>query len=546
MELANISAPAPQMMGMSTGGRGQPNALLALKDAGLLCNEYKVQGYEDLMEKARVVVGTSSLFGSFCCQAWTCGGCCGNIYQFFEVEEGAIQAVTAGDGSDQWYGRGVHIAWSIGMRPGRMNKVTSSEVIENGTKGVVTIPQGYVGLIRRQGQVLVLGPGLHSWHDADCAWKGLVDLNSNCIRLGPYTLLIVEEGFAAITQDNGKQDIKLGGTAHMLTHQNHKFQGWLSLKMQTEALGTDPQRPVQITTADNITLIVKAVVTWYVQDPQTAAAINVDLQLGNDPLALMRQDVILQVTSSLAALIGRVKFGATGSEGLAKAAATGEVDESADKKVSEEAPTRKALWDPTFMTDAVSDANLICEGYGAKVLSITIQTAEPEDRELGRILQQNAISSVSVEETLKEAKANADALLTKVRSEVRQTQAQAKAAKIDAVSKQKTLTIEAEGAANRSAAQAEALVIKARADAQAITMRAAAQAEGEKLKALGAKFAGSAIAESKVATALEKLKIAYAPFLDKKSQAYFFGIDGPGEMPEAILGKNMADDIKVQ
>ena len=52
----------------------------------------------------------------------------------------------------------------------------------------------------------------------------MIDLNSDIIKLGPLTLLTIDEGYAAITQDNGKQVILPGGHVHLLTHRAWNFE----------------------------------------------------------------------------------------------------------------------------------------------------------------------------------------------------------------------------------------------------------------------------------------------------------------------------------
>ena len=49
-----------------------------------------------------------------------------------------------------------------------------------------------------------------------------VPLNDHVIKLGPYTILTVDEGYAAVTQNNGKQMVLGGGAAHFLNHKNWK------------------------------------------------------------------------------------------------------------------------------------------------------------------------------------------------------------------------------------------------------------------------------------------------------------------------------------
>ena len=63
-------------------------------------------------------------------------------------------------------------------------------------------------------------PGLHQWDNPDIQFDKMIDLKEKCITMGPYTLVTVEEGYAAITIDNGKQMILDGGKSYMSDAQN--------------------------------------------------------------------------------------------------------------------------------------------------------------------------------------------------------------------------------------------------------------------------------------------------------------------------------------
>jgi len=114
-----------------------------------------------------------------------------------------------------WYGAGLHGFFSIGMQldENASRRVAdgdgASDPILNGTKGVVTIRAGFVGLMVRRGKPIVLPPGLHQWSDADVNWIKTVDLADprGVIQLGPMTLVVCDEGRAGITADNGQQKI---------------------------------------------------------------------------------------------------------------------------------------------------------------------------------------------------------------------------------------------------------------------------------------------------------------------------------------------------
>jgi len=85
---------------------------------------------------------------------------------------------------------------------------------------------------------------MHQWKSDTLQFIELVDLANHVIgaaqdgggQLGPYTLLTVDEGYVAVTQNNGKQVILEGGRTHMLTHRNWKFQKFMSQKIQTDDL----------------------------------------------------------------------------------------------------------------------------------------------------------------------------------------------------------------------------------------------------------------------------------------------------------------------
>merc|ERR1719265_9713 len=117
-----------------------------------------------------------------------------------------------------------------------------------------------------RGQPVLLPPGLHQWDSPTLEFQHLIDLSASLIRLGPYTLLTVDEGYAAVTQDNGAQKILEGGRAYMLTHRNWKFEKFITKKLQTNDVG-----PITVTTGDNVPLETAATVNWRIEDVILAA-----------------------------------------------------------------------------------------------------------------------------------------------------------------------------------------------------------------------------------------------------------------------------------
>merc|ERR1719321_688342 len=116
------------------------------------------------------------------------------------------------------------------------------------------------------GQPLLFPPGVHVWESETVMYEKQIALDEALIKLGPYTILTVDEGYAAVTQNNGKQHILPGGKTHLLNHKNWRFQKFLTLKIQTDDL-----EKIKATSADNITMMVTSTVTWRVVNPTTAA-----------------------------------------------------------------------------------------------------------------------------------------------------------------------------------------------------------------------------------------------------------------------------------
>merc|ERR1711862_551757 len=109
---------------------------------------------------------------------------------------------------------------------------------------------------------------------------------------------------------------------------------------------------------------------------------------GNEPhqfdITKLRQDVLRQVTASLAAFVGSVSYSAHGNATMAQSVSGS--GPSSRKGVEEPDPEEKdgakALFDRERLTSSVEHANEICGQYGVKILSINLISAYPADRSL--------------------------------------------------------------------------------------------------------------------------------------------------------------------
>ena len=58
---------------------------------------------------------------------------------------------------------------------------------------------------------------MHQWQSSTLKFVEMIDLNQPVIKLGPWTLLTLDQGYTAVTQDNGKQIMLEGGSVYLLT-----------------------------------------------------------------------------------------------------------------------------------------------------------------------------------------------------------------------------------------------------------------------------------------------------------------------------------------
>merc|ERR1719155_200704 len=182
--------------------------------------------------------------------------------------------------------------------------------ITHGNRTIVIVEQGYLGYAQDNGQPVLLPPGIHVWTSESLFFVKSVPLDDHIVQLGPMTLVTVDEGYAAVTQDNGKQVVLAGGHTHLLKHKNHKFEKFITLKIQTDEL-----EKIQATSADNINMMVDSTVNWRIFDVETAATMAAETMAAsgkagdvNADISKLRRDVLKQAIASLAAFIGSVNY----------------------------------------------------------------------------------------------------------------------------------------------------------------------------------------------------------------------------------------------
>merc|ERR1711977_402151 len=452
------------------GGKESSPAYRAVE--ALLTNKYRIDGAEQIHAEPP----NATRLGNLCCCLFRCCG-----VRTFDVPRGQIRLAEDGSGNFQIFGPGVHRVKNLFMSIGHNVPVSDGDVpIVHGDRSVVTIKQGSIGYCEDMGQPILLPPGLHEWQSQTLKFKHSVDLNNTIIRLGPYTVLTVDEGYCAVTQNNGHQVILQGGETHLLNHRNWKFEKFMTQKIQTN----DLQR-IEATSADNVMMFTDATVVWRITNVDHAAKFSAETmqQDGADTnsacqsdIKKLQNDVLKQATASLASFIGEIRY----SDSFHISAAG---PSSATAMPVDEAHT-SAIFDGTRMASAVEAANVITQTYGVTILSINIISAIPADHELQQALARGAVAS----------------------------------------------------------ADAERAETVARGEAKAVRIRAEADAEAETIRAEGARSAATMLSESAVAVELAKIGKVGEALRGGNTNTLFFGADcgdlgGLLSNPSIVKGK---------
>ncbi|GMH37700.1 hypothetical protein BSKO_05573 [Bryopsis sp. KO-2023] len=553
MEVSLLEEPVAGLISLPAGsgndGGRRPLASPSyevLRRVGLLTTKFMKDDIGDLELRPPNTDKTTNWKQSMC---WTCclppifGACLyGATHTLLDVPPGHVQKMVDDKDNHIFAAPGMHNfgPWTKGgsisqvfwKSVGKPVDLTSGH-IRHGDHNILTVTQGFVGLAWDRGEPHLFPPGMHEWTSDTLNFGKSIDLGTAAIPLGPYTLLTVDDGYAAVTQNNGKQVILQGGHVHFLNHRNWKFNHFISLKIKTDNL-----EKIQATSADNIIMQITSTVNWRIVDVKTAALMAAEtMHTGTDApsmsadISKLRKDVLKQAVASLASFIGSVNY--SDSFHLAAAAqssaAIGVPATSSEGRSDKDNP----LFNRVQMKSAVEHANEVTSLYGVQVLSINVISADPVDKKLTTALASGAVASAEALQAETAARGNSRAKRIEAEAQaenskilaVATAEAQAENSKILAVATAEAVTIKAGG-------EAEAELIKSKASAESELIKAKADAEAERLRAAGSKDAADMISGSEVAVDLAKMDKTSAVMGDKSK--FFFGQE-PGYLSNIVL-----------
>jgi len=253
----------------------------------------------------------------------------------------------------------------------------------DGSSSVLVIGQGFVGLCMESGEPVILPPGMHQWRSDTLKFEKAINVAQRVIYLERYTIITVDEGYVAITQNKGEQEILDGGEIHVLTDKNWVFERFMSTKTETIDLGRIEER-----TCDNVLLETKANVVWHIHDlglaeKMTAEAFHAD-PFGMDDPDVVGEDIVKERrTEALGKSTAPVVLGVAGVSLKILVRSTKYSDSMHDPLGSDDSDDDTDMADMLFDKDkllsAVAHANAICSPKGIEIISINIISAFAKD-----------------------------------------------------------------------------------------------------------------------------------------------------------------------
>eukprot|EP00606_Chrysophyceae_sp_TOSAG23-5_P001169 GSChrysophyteH2.ASY1.ANO1.856.1 assembled CDS len=369
-------------------------AYLALEKAGVLSTQYRrdstaeiftgddIKANSDSYNNWKVWLSYNCLLPGIGCIAHSC------IVSEFFVKAGHVGLLMDSSGRYLFAEPGMH----------------NISHIEHGDRTIVIVEQGFIGYASDNGQPVLLPPGIHVWMSNSLRFVKSHPLDDHCIKFGPYTLLTVDEGYAAVTQNNGKQVILPGGHTHFLSHKNWKFEKFLTLKINTDDLES-----IVATSADNINIEVTSTVNWKIADAELAAIMAAETMSitgkasdASNDLKKLRRDVLKQALASLSSFIGSVNYSAS--------------DPMATSDKDDAMFLENPLYNQDKMETAMEHANSVTRTYGVEIMSINIISARPDDKALNKTLASGAVAAAEALQAETAAQGRAQALLVEAKA----------------------------------------------------------------------------------------------------------------------------------
>lgn len=434
------------------------------------------------------------------------------------VQKGYVDKIIQ-DNFPRLLGEGDHVIESTQFQYNGSESIVEHSVIVHGTITILRVNLGQIALAWKDSEpVFIDKPGLYEWDSADFRFVEFKDAEEQLIQLGSRKIVLVHTGLVGVTYDQGALKI-LDHGRHMIDSATHVFHRFLSTQQKSirlvsvtasekanRATGTDkksfsqnmshksseeskksraaiPNLDSDLTiceTKDLVKVGLRADVFYSIEDPEKC--IN---KIDTDELEdLVRETAVATLTNIIrsTALNEIAQSKQVSAGGIAGGLTVLPPAPGGPGEEQGPAPSMSAFFEKAHddFLDKLHDDFMF--RYGVDIANIRIESFKIMDTELSDQISKHALTTAQIENEMANLEGNSLISTTRGR-----TEAAVKNIIMDAENERKIQAAQAEAESLKiqaraiAEAEAESILTKAKAEAEAIRLKAAAEAERAEL-----------------------------------------------------------------
>jgi regulator of protease activity HflC (stomatin/prohibitin superfamily) len=428
----------------------------------------------------------------------------------------------------------------------------NQQVIKHGTITRFRVLKGEIGLAWENSQPSFFDEGVYEKDSPNFVFEKCVNASDKQISLGSRKIITVWDGEVGVSFKRGKL-VVLTPDRHNIDSVEHTFQGFLSTQQQCLHLAhTDGGGPIHkdkdpnllyCETKDFVEIGLKADVFYKIIEAE-----KVLLVVGKDSvIPLVRETSIATLNSIIR------------STSLAEVAQNKDVAAKSEKQALRDlppgAPSAPLFFDKVHDEFIAKLHDTFCEKFGIEITNIRIESFKISNKELSDNISKQALATAQTENQLANLAGQTEIATAQMKrdAEVARIKAEGDAIRLKTETDAKnraTMEIakaEADSAVIRARAEAQSVELRAEAEAKAILLRADAEAKKAEMlqkNPLGGQLAMFAMYSEMVRGSMQGVeKVMYLPTESLNNPMSFFTLTN-GQLPGSNFFKPETKSMK--
>jgi len=361
----------------------------------------------------------------------------------------------------------------------------NQQVIRHGTITRFRVRKGEIGLGWDNNQPVFFEEGIYFKDSILFSFEGCVSANEKKITLGSKKLITVWDGEVGISYQKGKL-VVMHPDRHLIDSMDYIFDGFLSTQQQCAHLVDSKDKKdgkekkiLTCETKDFVEIGIKADVFYKIEDPE-----KVLLVVGKDNIAQLVKETAIATLNSIIR-----------STALREIAQNKEVTAQSQKKLENQAagfaPSAPMFFDKVHDEFISKLHDTFLEHYGISVTNIRIESFHILNQELASSISKQAMTTAQTETQLANLASQTEIATAQQQrdADVARIKAEGEAVKLKTETDAKNRSVleiaKAEADANviRAKSEASAVELRAQAEAKSILLRGEAEAKRAELLA---------------------------------------------------------------